>query len=267
MNVEIKPAQLDVSLAAPRLDAAVEPPILRILPDPYAGPYEVTPAEDDVVLQTNGLIMAGDVTVHPTPAYDGPYAVTPSDQPQTLPTTGKRMTADVEIAAGGGSATLIEKSIADNGVYTASDFDADGFSEVDVSVPQGVIVPAGFSYYNGYLLPDAPTDETYKYFFIRRNNKTGMYDCILGTKPWYSRSNASLDNWALTFTGQDTAGSRQYSVPQSGDRTTTATDWGEPTSSVNYYGTTEDRKLIFANHDIKINNGTNVLYKRGYALK
>ena len=264
MNVEIKPAQLGVSLAAPRLDAAVEPPILRILPDPYAGPYEVTPAAEDVVLQTAGRTMAGDVTVHPTPAYDGPYAVTPSDQPQTLQTNGKRMTADVEIAAGGGSATLIEKNITVNDVYKASDFGADGFSEVNVSVPQGLIIPTGFAYYNGFLLPKIPVDSQYKFTLIRKNNYTGNYDCIQGKSQWRARTQSTLDNWQLEFTNMTTVGTRQYSIPQDGS----ATDWGEVTvSTASYYGTAQDRKIIWASDDIAIASSNNVLYRCGPAIE
>ena len=37
---------------------------------------------------------------------------------------------------GGGSSTLIEKSITENGVYNASDDEADGYSEVTVNVPE-----------------------------------------------------------------------------------------------------------------------------------
>lgn len=43
---------------------------------------------------------------------------------------------------GGGSATLITKSITANGTYSASDDDADGYSEVTVNVPTG-ITPTG----------------------------------------------------------------------------------------------------------------------------
>ena len=129
----------------------------------------------------------------------------------------------------------------------------------------GIIIPAGWGYYNGYLLPQIPFADGYNYAFIRKNEQTGNYDLVLGTSQWRSRSNASLDSWSLEFVNQASVGSRQYSIPQSGD-TTTASDWGEYTSSVNYYGTSNGRKVIFANYDIMINTTANVLYKHGIAI-
>ena len=38
-----------------------------ILPDPYPGPYEVTPTQDTQTLATANKAMASDVTVNPIP--------------------------------------------------------------------------------------------------------------------------------------------------------------------------------------------------------
>ena len=133
---------------------------------------------------------------------------------------------------------------------------------------RGIVIPDGWGYYNGYLLPQIPFADGYDYAFIRINPSTGMFNLALGTSAWRSKpgANATLDNWALWFTDLETDGARQYSIPQNGD-TTTASDWGEYViSTATYYGTNSGRKVIFSNHDIMIQNTTNILYKKGMAL-
>lgn len=126
----------------------------------------------------------------------------------------------------------------------------------------GIVIPDGFGYYNGYLLPLVPTGDGYDYTFIRKNEQNNTFDCVQGTAQWRSRSAATLDNWQLEFANQSTDGARQYSIPQDG----TATDWGEYVTSTNYYGTSSNRKVIWASHDIKISTGSNILYKAGAAI-
>ena len=130
----------------------------------------------------------------------------------------------------------------------------------------GIVIPQGFAYYNGYLLPEIPEhDSGYDYAWIRKNDQNDVYDLVLGNGAWYTKSGtATLDNWALIFANLTTRGSRQYTIPQDGS----ATDWGTPvTSTSSYYGTNTDRKVIWSNHDIRIASlSGNVLLKRGYAL-
>ena len=132
----------------------------------------------------------------------------------------------------------------------------------------GLIIPAGWGYYNGYLLPQIPYDDEYTYAFIRTNESTNVYNLVLGNGQWRSKpgTNATLDNWALWFSTLETDGARQYTIPKT-DYTTTASDWGEYTiSTATYYGTNSGRKVIFSDHDIMIQNTTNILYKHGVAL-
>lgn len=133
----------------------------------------------------------------------------------------------------------------------------------DAVMPQGVVIPSGMAYYNGYLLPQIPEISGRQYAWIRSNDQNDTYDLVLGTGIWYTKSGtATLDNWQLMFNNYATELSYQYSIPRDG----TATDWGEYVTSANYYGT-NNRKVIWSSHDIKIASaGGNVLYRHGVAL-
>lgn len=155
---------------------------------------------------------------------------------------------------------LVEASgtlnITENGTYDVGDYES-----AEVLVP-GIQIPDGYAYYNGYLIPEVPIVEGYPYFFIRLNSQTEMYDAVFGTSRWYSASSATLDNWRLTFANQSTVLSRVYSIPID----LSVEEWEEGTASANVYATSNDRKVIFSNEDITINNGTNILCKKGFAL-
>lgn len=157
---------------------------------------------------------------------------------------------------------LITKSITENGVYDASLDDADGYSVVDVNVEQGLIIPDGYSYYNGYLLPTLPIIEGYDFVWIRMNNSTNMWNAIYGASSWYALSSSSLATWTLTFNNQASLLSRQYDTPQSNP-----TVWTESAPSANNYGTGSDRKPIWTNEDIYTSSAKNVvLLKQGFAI-
>ena len=59
------------------LEGEMLPPAVYRDPDPYLGPYEVTPAREAQVLSTSGHSMSQDVVVEPIPSnyglitYDG----------------------------------------------------------------------------------------------------------------------------------------------------------------------------------------------------
>lgn len=166
-----------------------------------------------------------------------------------------------ETNSGGGTAVIDPLSVTANGVYTASG-GVDGYSPVTVDVPTGIIIPDGYGYYNGYLLPLIPYADGYDYAWIRKNEQNDTFDLVLGTSQWRSRSAATLDNWQLEFANQAEDESRQYSIPQDGS----ATDWGSYVTSTNYYGTSNNRKVIWASHDIRIGTSANILYRAGVAI-
>ena len=268
IEAQIKPSQISVSIQSKEVDAGFGYPVIRVQPSEYTGAYNVTPGAENIVLQTDGLMMTDNVEVS---AIGLPYAdVSAVDAIASDVLQGKIIVdsdGNQVVGTASGSCVLVEKNISENGTYNAEEDNADGYSKVVVSVPQGVIIPVGFAYYNGYLLPKIPVDDEYKYTLIRKNNYTGNYDCIQGKSAWRARTQSTLDNWQLEFANMTTVGTRQYSVPQSGT-TTTATDWGEYTvSTASYYGTAQDRKIVWASHDIGIVNSSNVLYRCGPSIE
>ena len=56
---------------------------------------------------------------------------------KTASMTPAEMVDEIESISGGGSSTLIDKTITANGTYSASDDSADGYSSVTVNVPTG----------------------------------------------------------------------------------------------------------------------------------
>lgn len=86
-----------------------------------------------------------------TVSYKGQTLATVSNQTKTLLTEGKYLEDDLTLVdVSGGGATLITKNISANGTYNASSDSADGYSQVNVSVPntyaagdEGKVVDSG----------------------------------------------------------------------------------------------------------------------------
>lgn len=76
-----------------------------------------------------------DITI----SYNGNTIATMSESgTKTLLTDGKYCEDDITVvyvSPGGGSATLITKTVTANGTYNASSDNADGYSSVTVSIP------------------------------------------------------------------------------------------------------------------------------------
>lgn len=71
-----------------------------------------------------------------TVSYKGETLTTVSNATKTLQTEGKYLEDDITLVdVSGGGATLITKNISANGTYNASSDSADGYSQVNVSVP------------------------------------------------------------------------------------------------------------------------------------
>lgn len=168
-----------------------------------------------------------------------------------------------EITAVDLSSDTVEASKIFSG-YTAHDRTGQAITGTFV----GTAIPQGWALYNGYLLPQIPEDSGYDYYWIRANGSTGNFDLIRGTSQWYGLSSSNLNAWSLAFANNTTVGAHQYSIPMdSSEHSTSATSWGEYTvSTANYYGTGANRKPIFANDDIMIQNTTNILYRHGFAV-
>ena len=105
-----------------------------IYPEPYTGEYEITPTESDIGLQTNGLMMTGDVTVHGIPTdYVGSAidrrdtsSISVSGPDVTIPLGYYEDNASVSIASGSAAVpnVNIEKnptiSVSTGGLITAT---------------------------------------------------------------------------------------------------------------------------------------------------
>lgn len=131
----------------------------------YSGAVSVTPTEQAQTVSTGGKYVGSDITVGAIPseykdttgtdatagdilagkkAVTGAGLVTGSVQTYagastvtqngTLPTAGKYVESDIEVAVPSSTPTLITKQITANGTYNAASDNADGFSEVTVSV-------------------------------------------------------------------------------------------------------------------------------------
>lgn len=75
-----------------------------------------------------------------TVSYKGQTLATVSNQTKTLLTEGKYLEDDITLVdVSGGGATLITKNISANGTYNASSDSADGYSQVNVSVPASAV--------------------------------------------------------------------------------------------------------------------------------
>ncbi|MBR2554291.1 MAG: leucine-rich repeat protein [Aeriscardovia sp.] len=75
-----------------------------------------------------------------TVSYKGETLTTVSNATKTLQTEGKYLEDDITLTdVSGGGATLITKSISANGTYNASSDSADGYSQVNVSVPASAV--------------------------------------------------------------------------------------------------------------------------------
>lgn len=168
-----------------------------------------------------------------------------------------------------GGCKLTTKTITQNATYNAEDDGADGYSSVIVSVPQGIVVPSGFAFYNGYLLPEVKDlGDGYDYWWIRANGQTGNFDLIRGKSQWYVSSNSGLNAWSVAFANNTTLGSHQYSIPMdANEQSTPASDWGEVTVSyAATYGTGNNRKPIFTNVDIMIQGQSNICLRHGFPV-
>ena len=97
MNVTINPQKICVSASPDHIIVTPDKPVIR--PQVYSGPYEINSEADDVVLETADKMMSSNVIVHPMVAYSGSYYVSPGEEGIILQTNGMRMIADVDISA------------------------------------------------------------------------------------------------------------------------------------------------------------------------
>lgn len=94
-----------------------------------------TPNDETQVI-SSGVFLSGDQTISPVPTQE--KSVTSNGT--YIPDAGKYLSkVVVNVPSSGGSAVLGEKTITANGTYNASDDSLDGYSSVNVNVPDPVI--------------------------------------------------------------------------------------------------------------------------------
>ena len=71
MKVRVNDPSMSLTVGDPGVSARLNPAIVVVPPDPFEGPYAVTPAAEAQVLHTEGLSMTGDVTINPIPSNYG----------------------------------------------------------------------------------------------------------------------------------------------------------------------------------------------------
>ena len=139
---------------------------------------------------------------------------------------------------GGGSSTLIEKSITANGTYDAEDDEADGYSSVTVNVPSVDGVYFDGTTTNVLKIPYSSRDYEYKIKFYIASQQTSRMIFGTTTNGWYPvLFMNSTTGWTLS-SGDTSVGQIQY-VPESFA--------GEHTVILNRL---EDRAIIFDDENL-----------------
>ena len=100
------------------------------IPSNYKDTTGTDATAGDMLAGAKAVTSAGLVTGN-IPTYAGASTVT---QNGTLPTAGKYVESDIEVSVPSQTPTLITKQITANGTYNAASDNADGYSQVTVSV-------------------------------------------------------------------------------------------------------------------------------------
>lgn len=91
----------------------------------------------------------------------------------------------IRTGGGGGSATLITKSITQNGTYNASSDSADGYSEVDVNVPSGsqlnLLYSLNQSQGGAWVNTDITASDYDKFVFVSSESGDEKYTVSIAT--------------------------------------------------------------------------------------
>lgn len=170
-DISIEIAAIQTATHGSELRSAIAAALVAInndIPPVYSGSYSLLPSTVSYTVSVSGFRMAQDLVVeaYPEPIliskvitenstyhassdnadgysqvtvsipyYGGPYSITPSTVSQTFYTTDLMMAQDLIVEAYP-EPVLISKTVSNNGVYSASDDSADGYSEFTVAIPE-----------------------------------------------------------------------------------------------------------------------------------
>ena len=106
-------------------------------------------------------------------------------------------------------------------------------------------------YYNGVLLPEIPADvlAEYPYAWIRNNDRTGHYDLLMVSSPWYAEDADTIFSDSFSTTGI-----QWFRITKS----TPEESWvfNQAWTSSGGFGNENDRPIMWSNHDIPNGSAT-----------
>lgn len=118
----------------------------------------------------------------------------------------------VNSGSGSGEASLIVKTITENGNYYAQNDGADGYSEVAVTVP-GPLLQEKTVTHNGWVFPDDGYDGLAR-VMIMVNQPSDVYALMIVV---YSKGLiCSVSNGTITYYAKDTSGRAVFQIPSPG---------------------------------------------------
>ena len=103
-------------------------------------------------------------------------------------------------------------------------------------------------YYNGILLPDIPTEHlaTNPYIWLRKNQRSGYYDLVLGNDKWYYSSSAVYPaNSDVIY---------WYQIPLDGYES--YDEWVFNEETTGYFGVDTNRTVLWSNYSIPNDSAT-----------
>ena len=111
-------------------------------------------------------------------------------------------------------------------------------------------------YYNGVLLPEIPADvlSSYPYCWIRNNYRTGHYDLLMASSPWYASNSDTIS------TANYAEGIQWYRIQKTTAENAAAWEFNQVWNTSGGFGAESDRSIMWANYDVPAGSPTTGIY-------